>query len=174
VYCAVDFFGWGRVLRPILLLGLLFLVLKKYWKISSHVVCISFVKHVVQRSILTSPSTSSPACITSSRAMILFSGAESSVSIFWLWRPTIFLPDFLVGGGGAHPSESMLWICLVLLPNLIVFSQPLLYLVGLNALLSLGIFLCCSCLWKCSTSNMLNLRKVSYNSSRILGRTQNK
>jgi hypothetical protein len=70
---------------------------------------------------------------------------------------------------GPHPSESMLWNCLVALSKLGVPSLLLWYLVGLEASLSLGTFLCCSSLRKCSTSYLLNLRKLSYNSSSVLG-----
>jgi hypothetical protein len=59
---------------------------------------------------------------------------------------------------GPQPSKSMLCICLVVLLKLIVLSLPLLYLVVLEASFSLGTFLCCSSLRKCSTSDLLNLQ----------------
>jgi hypothetical protein len=162
--CVIDFFDRGRVRRQVLLLGHLFLRLKKHWIISCPVVCISFVIHTIQRSILASPSASSPTCVTTSWVVMLFSGVESLVFIFWLQRPEIFL---LIFWDPHH--QSMLWICLVILSKLIVLSLPLLYLIGLDGPFSSGTFLYCSNLWKCSTSDLLNLRKLSYSSSSVLG-----
>jgi hypothetical protein len=84
---------------------------------------------------------------------------------FWLRRPKIFSHFF-------RWPESMLWICLVALLNIIVFSLTLLYLVDLEASFSLGTFLCCSSLQKCGTSDLLNMRKLSYSSVNILGNSQ--
>jgi hypothetical protein len=97
--------------------------------------------------------------------VILSSSVEGSISVFRLQRLENFLPLFW----GPPPSESMLWICLAVLSKLIVLSLLLLYLVGLAASFSLGTFHCCSSLRKCSTSDLLNLWKLSYNSSNVLG-----
>jgi hypothetical protein len=45
--CVVDFFDRGWVQRLVLLLSHLFLGLKEYCTISCHVVCISFMIHIV-------------------------------------------------------------------------------------------------------------------------------
>jgi hypothetical protein len=77
----VNFFGQRWVQRLVLRLGHLFLGLQKYWTISCPVIRISFVIHVVQRSILASPPTSPPAYVATSGVVILFSHVEGSSSI---------------------------------------------------------------------------------------------
>jgi hypothetical protein len=147
--------------------GSSFFGLKKYWTIYCRVVCISFMIHIIQWFVLASPSASSPACVTASWVVMLFCGVECRISAFWLWRTEMFSQFFR----GTHPSKSMLWFYLVVLSKLIVLSLPLLYLVGLEASFSLGTFLCYSSLQKCSTSDLVNLQKLSYSSSSIIGRS---
>jgi hypothetical protein len=70
-----------------------------------------------------------------------------------------------------HPSESMLWTCLCGVSKFNVFSLILLYLAGPGLSFLFMVFLCWPNLGKCSTSDLLKFQKLSYSSSRVLGRS---
>jgi hypothetical protein len=82
VICVIDFFDGGLALHLTLLLSHLPFGFKEDRTVPCLVICISFMKHAIHRSILKSTPASPSVCIVASRVVILSSGIEGPAPVF--------------------------------------------------------------------------------------------